>query len=311
MADHRSARAWDLRRTSPDPTLQFNVWHQGATSAGRRQIPCFPGSGVSEERRHWLAGADRNLVSCRWVRFYQAGSKSLAAGKGLLYDIFYFLTTTEANINKMTMHERVRETFWHCFISQTPRVSLVFPREDKVVLMTRICDTTGFTFDTVTMMNNLRKTVCRPPPPPPLSTEYSTPGVQNSFWCSQDFMLGAGMVLIQENTHKIVVIYETRKKYWFFPRGRKDIGESLEHTALREAYEEVCMVFLYRFCLWIEYPDERRLGGSLVIVPSSCLSLALIMPPHHQTTIMPMNVRILNQFSCLWHLGSRNDVDLG
>ena len=51
------------------------------------------------------------------------------------------------------------------------------------------------------------------------------------------------MILIQENTHKIVVIYETRKKYWFFPRGRKDIGESLEQTALREAYEEVCTVF--------------------------------------------------------------------
>jgi len=51
-------------------------------------------------------------------------------------------------------------------------------------------------------------------------------------------MLGAGMVLIQENTHKIVVVYETQKKYWFFPRGRKDIGESLEQTALREAYEE-------------------------------------------------------------------------
>ncbi|KAF8816963.1 hypothetical protein BYT27DRAFT_7205352 [Phlegmacium glaucopus] len=76
------------------------------------------------------------------------------------------------------------------------------------------------------------------PPPPPLSARYSTPGVQNSFWCSQDFMLGAGMILIQENTHKIVVVYETQKKAWFFPRGRKDIGESLEQTALREAYEE-------------------------------------------------------------------------
>ena len=60
-------------------------------------------------------------------------------------------------------------------------------------------------------------------------------------------MLGAGMVLIQENTHKIVVVYETKKKYWFFPRGRKDLGESLEQTALREAYEEVCIAFLYRF----------------------------------------------------------------
>jgi len=51
-------------------------------------------------------------------------------------------------------------------------------------------------------------------------------------------MLGAGMVLIQDKTNKIVVIYEKQKKYWFFPRGRKDIGESLEQTALREAYEE-------------------------------------------------------------------------
>lgn len=54
-------------------------------------------------------------------------------------------------------------------------------------------------------------------------------------------MLGAGMVLIQDKTNKIVVIYEKQKKYWFFPRGRKDIGESLEQTALREAYEEVCV----------------------------------------------------------------------
>lgn len=75
--------------------LQVRYTIGKAIDKGRRQIPCFPGSGVSEERRHWLAGADRNLVSCRWVRFYQAGSKSLAAGKGLLYDIFYFLTTKQ------------------------------------------------------------------------------------------------------------------------------------------------------------------------------------------------------------------------
>jgi 8-oxo-dGTP pyrophosphatase MutT (NUDIX family) len=51
-------------------------------------------------------------------------------------------------------------------------------------------------------------------------------------------MLGAGMVIIQPSTHKIVVIYETEKQYWFLPRGRKDVGESLEQAALREAYEE-------------------------------------------------------------------------
>jgi len=51
------------------------------------------------------------------------------------------------------------------------------------------------------------------------------------------------MVIIQENTHKIVVVFETQKKYWFFPRGRKDIGESLEKAALREAYEEVRILY--------------------------------------------------------------------
>lgn len=66
----------------------------------------------------------------------------------------------------------------------------------------------------------------------------STPAVPDSAWCSDSFMLGAGMVLIQENTHKIVVVYDSRHKKWFFPRGRKDVGESVEQAALREAYEE-------------------------------------------------------------------------
>jgi 8-oxo-dGTP pyrophosphatase MutT (NUDIX family) len=46
------------------------------------------------------------------------------------------------------------------------------------------------------------------------------------------------MVLIQRSTHKIVVIHESSTDYWFFPRGRKDLGETLEAAALREAYEE-------------------------------------------------------------------------
>lgn len=46
------------------------------------------------------------------------------------------------------------------------------------------------------------------------------------------------MVLIQRSTQKVVVIHEPSQDYWFFPRGRKDLGESLETAALREAYEE-------------------------------------------------------------------------
>ena len=108
-------------------------------------------------------------------------------------------------------------------------------------------------------------------------------------------MLGAGMVLIQEHTHKIVVVYETQKKYWFFPRGRKDIGESLEQTALREAYEEV-IFFFFSIFNQLGIPNDRHWAFSRVIAPSSCHSLALIMPLHHHTTGTPTNARVLNRF---------------
>ena len=66
-------------------------------------------------------------------------------------------------------------------------------------------------------------------------------------------MLGAGMVIIQPSTGKVVVLREQYQEdehgeifdRWFFPKGRKDVGESLEQTALREAYEEVRRRALY------------------------------------------------------------------
>jgi 8-oxo-dGTP pyrophosphatase MutT (NUDIX family) len=52
-------------------------------------------------------------------------------------------------------------------------------------------------------------------------------------------MLGGGMVIIQPSSRRIVVVHEEKREFWFLPKGRKDIGESLEEAALREAYEEV------------------------------------------------------------------------
>ncbi|KAI5829737.1 hypothetical protein K523DRAFT_416472 [Schizophyllum commune Tattone D] len=69
-------------------------------------------------------------------------------------------------------------------------------------------------------------------------SDWSTPAVEEAYWCSSDMMLGAGMVIIQPETRKIVCVYERAKNYWFLPKGRKDVGQSLEETALREAYEE-------------------------------------------------------------------------
>ncbi|KAI0369306.1 hypothetical protein BV20DRAFT_946440 [Pilatotrama ljubarskyi] len=82
-------------------------------------------------------------------------------------------------------------------------------------------------------------------PQPRRFSQYSDPAVPDSVWFSSDFMLGAGMVVLQPSTGKVVVLGEKFKDdrgrdraHYFLPKGRKDVGESLEQAALREAYEE-------------------------------------------------------------------------
>jgi len=72
-------------------------------------------------------------------------------------------------------------------------------------------------------------------------SDKSTPAVPDSFFHATEFILGAGIVAIQPSTGKIVVVCDGRRgseERWFFPKGRKDEGESLDKTALREGYEE-------------------------------------------------------------------------
>ena len=60
------------------------------------------------------------------------------------------------------------------------------------------------------------------------------------------------MVIIQPSSGKVVLLREVHQDQqgncyarWFLPKGRKDVGESLEQTALREAHEEVRVFFPY------------------------------------------------------------------
>jgi hypothetical protein len=66
--------------------------------------------------------------------------------------------------------------------------------------------------------------------------------VPNSVFHATDFLLGAGAVIIQPATGKVVLVTDKRER-WFLPKGRKDKGESLEQTVLREAYEEVRWIY--------------------------------------------------------------------
>ncbi|RPD63366.1 hypothetical protein L227DRAFT_572523 [Lentinus tigrinus ALCF2SS1-6] len=77
-------------------------------------------------------------------------------------------------------------------------------------------------------------------------SKFSTPAIPDSLFFAEDFMLGSGMVIIQPSTGKIVLLHEELERdarghvqhRWFLPKGRKDVGETLEQAALREAYEE-------------------------------------------------------------------------
>ena len=58
------------------------------------------------------------------------------------------------------------------------------------------------------------------------------------------------MVIIQPSSGKVVVCYDTKSKQYFLPKGRKDIGESLEQAAVREACEEVRSFRSFRFAIY-------------------------------------------------------------
>lgn len=74
----------------------------------------------------------------------------------------------------------------------------------------------------------------------PSLSDLSSPATAQSLWHSSDFLLGAGAVIIQPSTQRVCIIEDSDHcpGAYFLPRGRKDVGESLEQTALREGFEE-------------------------------------------------------------------------
>jgi len=87
-----------------------------------------------------------------------------------------------------------------------------------------------------------RKVPDKEPEPNPYElSSLSTGAVEPTRWSSADFLLAAGLCILQPSTGRVVLVsignQEGKDGRWFLPRGRKDVGESLEETALREGYE--------------------------------------------------------------------------
>ncbi|KAJ3824573.1 hypothetical protein EV361DRAFT_912082 [Lentinula raphanica] len=102
-------------------------------------------------------------------------------------------------------------------------------------------------------------------PRPLIFSPWSSPSIPDSGWACEDFMVGVGMVIIQPSTQKMVILYDHSKPGCFFlPRGRKDVGETLQEAALREAYEEsgyeIEFLPLYKIHKQPIPPAERELA---------------------------------------------------
>ena len=81
----------------------------------------------------------------------------------------------------------------------------------------------------------------------PTLSQHSSSSVPYSAWCSSDFVLSAGMVIIELYSQHIVLFYDIQAKSWFLPSGRKKVGESLEETALRRS-RELASIFVTVGC---------------------------------------------------------------
>lgn len=58
-------------------------------------------------------------------------------------------------------------------------------------------------------------------------------------YASEKIVQGAGVAIFHLASERVVVCYHTRDEYWFLPKGRRNVGESIEEAACREGFEEV------------------------------------------------------------------------
>lgn len=62
--------------------------------------------------------------------------------------------------------------------------------------------------------------------------------MNRSLHLSESFVISCGTVTLDIDRSKVLVIYLRKTGEYCFPKGRKDVGERLEATAVRETYEE-------------------------------------------------------------------------
>ncbi|KIL69849.1 hypothetical protein M378DRAFT_708474 [Amanita muscaria Koide BX008] len=90
-------------------------------------------------------------------------------------------------------------------------------------------------------------------------------------WTSDSFVFAAGSVLFRRHLEtqdlQICILHNPRNDKWCLPKGRKDRGESLETTAVRETFEETgypCELLPCRMPTRAPAPNCRQRGAEVV-----------------------------------------------
>jgi len=79
----------------------------------------------------------------------------------------------------------------------------------------------------------------------PATATKTTPFASNlplrADFADSHFIIGGGVAIFHVASSRVVVCRHSRDRYWFLPKGRRDVGETTAQAAEREGYEEVCM----------------------------------------------------------------------
>ena len=66
----------------------------------------------------------------------------------------------------------------------------------------------------------------------------AAPDAQTRQYTGTDFVESAGAILFETSTRKICLLQSREKSEWLLPKGRRNVGETRQTAALREAEEE-------------------------------------------------------------------------
>lgn len=69
-------------------------------------------------------------------------------------------------------------------------------------------------------------------------THPASSGPVYAHFSSERLTIGAGVAIFHIQSARVVLCYHTRDRYWFLPKGRRDVNERTETGAEREGFEE-------------------------------------------------------------------------